>query len=324
MNFPIILRRTSAGLLLVGTALAQGSTDTFPYPICLGRDDAGVVLSDSDLLHVAVRCTRADSEIRIQRKERDNLGSRFDPSERAFSTSFRVTAVAGHKAGDEIYVAGVKDSGATVVERWSFPSAEGRIVAARVPGVVPVLLSGPSQPPITWVTGTRGSPLFEDPFLVPYAPPVHRGAINRPVRTVIYDPDTNVGHIRNMVVDPEGRYLIFQLHSTAELYRWDLNALSFPVQAASAFADPVLTSTQAAELTLRARNDVRMTPFDHPTDGRILLFALTGTIYGATTEAKAALKDADNDGVWETTETWSTNQWLQSGYGEELVPAIPH
>lgn len=304
---------------------AQGTiNDTFPYSICCGVGDSSALLADSELLYVAARATRGGRTVRIHRKERPLVSVDWNSSKVDFTTSYRITAVTGYKSGRVLFVAGIKADGNDIVERWVFSYRNGRIISKVAPGTNPIIIAGAPQASASWVTGTAGSDFLSDPFQIPYTPPAHIGNIPSPQRTVVYDPEANVGHIRNMNVDPEGRFLLFQLHSTSELYLWNFATSTLPMSPALAFENLVMGPDGPSGLSILSKNSITTSVYDHPVEGRILKIYSMAPSFSTTEIDYGAMKDIDNDGVWDSTEVWTSNEWTADSFRKEIVPAIPH
>lgn len=251
----------------------------------------------------------------VLRYERATLSGAWDFSSREFSTSYRITALTGALGGDVLFVAGVKPNGDDVIERWAFPYRAGRRQATFVPALLPpVSIGGASQScPVGLKDVIRG------PAGQAYEGPDHRGDIPTPIRKILFDPGMDVGHFRNLLVDPEGRYLLLQSHAEDTVYRWSLPDLTYPVPFNSANFFPLFLATGSAGIPLLGDEQVSFSLYDHPVDGRVLVFQVD-PLGDLAEVARVAQIDSDNDGDWDEERQWTGLEWISGDYADDLQP----
>lgn len=208
----------------------------------------------------------------VRRERRDALDDE-KASKNSYTTSFRITAVASREGGDVVYVAGMEDDGTDVLEQWTFDIRDGRWIHRKSGSTPPI---GTSAGPYTATTSIKGDEYVD--------PPERHGA---PERRKLWESET-FGHIRWMVADPEGRYLLLQSNASSDVYRADLSAVTLSPTL-------VVTATQQPALSLvrRARIGVHS-----PTGHRIVVLSQKPIQHNPTTTEYVLLKSPANDGVF--------------------------
>jgi hypothetical protein len=205
------------------------------------------------------------------------------------ATSFYVTAAAWQDGLSRVFVAGIESDGHSVVERWTYPRRSGGYVVDRTSG--PIQPIGSAMPSYSAQESLNG-PAYQ-PLPVRLSP-ARRARVYR---------GNSIGHIRSMVAEPEGRFLLVLTYPNRQLYRIDLTQAGYPMTLLhSAATLPHLANAT----TLRVR--------EHTTDGRIYtLFEFQGSMllpnYSVT-----LLLDPENDGILAAPITLTGAEWQAAGY----------
>jgi len=211
-----------------------------------------------------------------------------------YSLNGFITALDARQGGDELYVAASSPNGSVRVDRWYFPPRMGGWHHLGPSNVPPL---GTPAGPYVGVTSIVGGTFI--------APSTQRHVT--PVRTTVYtDESTNSG-IRALAVDPEGRFLVLLDHATSDVRQIVLG--SGPPYTQST----ILTAAEVPEL---ASMD-RMYIAEHTSFGRVLGLHERHAKIGDHS-MYALLFDVNNDGVFESHQTytiaeWRTNRELSEG-----------
>lgn len=206
-------------------------------------------------------------------------------------TSYFITGFETREGGDEAYVAGIRQDGNCLIERWTAEPRQGGWIA-RIGGSTPLGQPLPPAVPVLSVEG--GGPWTAPSAVVQSLPPVVR-------RTVYETPD---GPLHGLGVDPQGRYLVFYDMGRNELMQLDLTA-SPPV--ASVLGAP------ATHPTLDQVGSIQVGDFAG--QGRKLLVRREYNVdFHASREKYTIFSDATNDGIFEASLALERTQWQASPY----------
>lgn len=304
--------------ILCSVSLAQG---TLPDGLA-AVSTLGGTHYNSDLLNVTIECRLWDRELRMVRRERKDTSSDWDFSARTFTTSYRITGVSGTDGGRVLLVSGVSARGTDVVEKWTFPFGEGRVLGAVRPLIPVVVRGGAGQPlPTAAQVGflQPGPTLSFDPD--DYSGPVHRADIPSPTRSVVLDWPTNA-FIKNLVLDPEQRFFLMQFYLNDTVFRVDLVGASFPLPPSPTSAEAVFLASGPGAIPLLAKKDVVLSLWDVPTEGRMLLMVRGAGFEEGETHAVVHI-DANNDGNWDTSTEYEFGAWFASSHRENSIYTFP-
>jgi hypothetical protein len=206
--------------------------------------------------------------------------------------SFTITSITSREGGNEVYVAGIQSDGTDVIEKWIFSARKG--------GYHLVSQGAQPQPIGTPMPAYSSFEVLEGGvFLSP--PPIHTGA----TRAALYR-GSAMGHIRAMVCDPEGRFLIALTTPAGDLYRVHLVTNPGTVEL-------LVANTQVPAL----QEATTMQYQHHATEGRkVVLTQAEGSVYPLYYK-NIVLSDADNDGVFESISALDHAAWLSAGYEDD-------
>ena len=221
------------------------------------------------------------TQIGVVLNDRATPSSPWYKTSTELSTSFEITGIGATDGGQVLYVAGVRDGGSDVLERWTFPTVDGVWFAE--PG--PYL-------PIPMTSSIRGGQ---------FVPPTSRSRnpLN-PQRQLIWR-GHDFGGIRDVAADPEGRYAYVLTDSDGELLRLDLSHPgSSPVVALTPAMCPPLADMHSLEL----RN--------HDTEGRkfVLSRIRAGRTQSGSHPVWLVLDDGDNDGIIDGHSSYTYQQFI--------------
>ncbi|MFG0260487.1 MAG: hypothetical protein ACF8LK_09070 [Phycisphaerales bacterium JB041] len=187
------------------------------------------------------------------------------------------------QGGDELYIAALQPDGSTLIERWTFDHGRGNKRFG---------LSGPT-PPI----GVP-QPKYADAASLTLIGPTFNPStdIVAPRRKRVFE-GSSIGIVRDMVVEPQGRFLLLLRHQPREIYFIDLTTTptGAPVLVTSEFVVPELAQANA------------ITYWEHAADGR--MYAANSAKLDASAMA-VLFRDADNDAVLDPPEIKSGQELL--------------
>lgn len=226
--------------------------------------------------------------IRLLATERNPTTLDFDEYEWTESTSYAPwRAVARH--GNDAIVWGRRLESTPfedVIERWEIEAVTGAYVSTRTIAPNPIGESSPEGVVSSWIEGG----VYVAPALRP-VPYVERFELFR---------GSQFGGIRDLVVDPDGRYVLLIADGTSSIVSLSLSADAAPVTIASASTCPHLALANMLHFYL------------HLTEGRKVVAEWGDDDIDATN--RTLLSDANNDGLFESIETLSAAQWEARGY----------
>jgi len=256
-----------------------------------GLVNRGVV---SDVFTQTFTYTVGGKLVRRHKRERalptDSWG-RMSGSE---SVSYLVTGLTSRLGGDEIYVAGIRDNGDCVIERWTYASRKNgwRVDCALPQGGVPIGTPAPAatQSIVVASGGDWEAVTAEDEKL----PAATRREIH----------SSSGGPFYGIAVDPQGRYLLYFDLSDEKLYRIDLKQR--PVV-------PVAIMTGSTHGFKTAGN---MQLMDFTGEGRKCLLRPVLSDAADSPEEYLLGTDANNDAVFESWAHHSSAQWDASQYSD--------
>ncbi|MHC5012586.1 MAG: hypothetical protein ACYTG6_16840 [Planctomycetota bacterium] len=243
------------------------------------------------------------SVVRIARHERADASSGWESQESSYSTDLQLTDV-GFSGSSQLYVAGVRRTSTgceDVIERWTLEVA---------PGSYQLVCTTPTQPRGVPLSLPISSRLSEGIVGGGAYVPIDQRRFHQPIVTkeVLYAGD--VGVISAIEMDPDGRFLLVQSHASGDVFSLDVAAPGSPlVLEFSATQHPQLAKTQD------------LVAYDHMTKGR-LYEAREGNKHSGLVPSGVQytfLRDADNDGAFETIEVLDPNAYMASPYFDNTL-----
>lgn len=282
-------------------AAAQGDPD--PFAFARAKLPEGLIVfpplersewSSTRLVYQIQPHFGSASALRV-RLERAHEGQAFERSENWESAHYLFTAVASRLGGQVAYVAGIREDGSCVVERWiTEPREAGWSVA----------LATPPAPPLGTPTGPA-----ELVYEVAHAEewqPLRSGqsGLGPVARSTVFT--TPAGPITAMAADPEGRFLLYYDLGLGTLFQRDLLAPDAPPTAiAPPSTGPGLDQVGSLEL------------FDVEGEGRKCLVSRSyGQPDDVGQESFLVLHDAENDGLFESSTALTREQWQAFPYAD--------
>jgi len=181
----------------------------------------------------------------------------------------------------ELYVGGFDQRGDVVIERWLLDLGEGSRLFTRPRATT--LVGAPYAPPEPRPS-VRGDVAFVSPSQRTTAPTLTRVELFR---------GPLPGGLRDLAVDPDGRFVLVLAETGEALYR-----LEVPSDGQQA-PGPQVVLDAAAEPHLRAA--LALYPLEHETLGRTYVF--DPDFSRAMDASVITLSDLDNDGVFDQRET---------------------
>ncbi|MBK7644627.1 MAG: hypothetical protein IPJ19_16565 [Planctomycetes bacterium] len=237
----------------------------------------------------------APTSLVLENREKDPATGKWELSKYDFSTSYEIDSVCSRQAY-EFYVAGHYPlsspaggvAGQTVIEKWTHSPVTGAYFCNRATASTPIGQPVAGIPAVT--TGINGGT---------YIPAAQRPRPGRQTRTVVYSGPT-LGIVKAMACDPEGRFLFLVVSSGAQgLYELPLQPIGSP--------SPIYSPS-----TLPFISDCRsITPRQHVQNSRIYVLMPDG---GAHSGSRELLFDHDNDGIIDTVQELTRQQYNAGGY----------
>jgi len=266
-----------------------GSPVEFPAELKDLGIKSGVICAsfDDKLVHFA-EVHSGDEYVDIRREEYNPANLQLHVSHARVTTSYRITDASSRDGGNVLYVAGLRPNGNDVIERWTFQHRTGgwQHLYTGTPERI-----GTPSPPYTGSTAINGGVFTVPPLRV-----------RQPRRKVIFEGD--LGVIRQIVADPEGRFLLVLSHTTNDLFRINLQK------------DPPTVETVFTSAQMPFLQQVRSMRFrQHVSQGRTLV--MTDLRDGHVPEDDpsgpevAFQYDFDNDGEFDSQ--------LMMGYTDYLI-----
>ena len=258
-----------------------------PYLITVGLGD--------EVFRQGYSWSIGGTSIRRTKQERADADDTWVFMEGTQDAGFIIPALAARNGGDEIYVAGLRQNGSAVIERWTHgPRVHGWSVTFPLPSDVKAL--GQPAPPAVPVVNVAGGP--------PWAPVRDVDKVLSPPRRVeVYSsPD---GPLHGMSADPQGRYLIFFDMGRGELIQLDLTQVPFQTN---------VLSTPASDPPLAAAGNIQVMDFEG--EGRHLLVRPVLSDVQLEPETYHVFSDTENDGAFESVEVMDEAEWDSSIYSD--------
>lgn len=225
----------------------------------------------SDLLRVSHSGVFGDRVFKRVRRERDTVADDWTVSTESHSVSYAITSLATREGGDVLFLAGMEDSGQTLVEQWTFADVPGRR-GVRYTGSERVLGTPlPAYHPSVVIIGQPQGP-----------PPIHRGPEKRQVFDGGRDPIMAIG------ADPEGGFLLIYTSNPKRVLRlWK----------GSSQADVLYSGPRLLPGIIDGVSSIQAAEF--PGEGRKFLFRQLISPAPLSSDVLAILHDSNNDGVFE-------------------------
>lgn len=281
--------------------VAQGEVD--PFAIARAKLPEGLLVFppperdewSSTRLVFQIRPHYGSASAQRVRLERAHEGQPFERSENWESAHYLFTAVASRLGGQVAYLAGIREDGSCVVERWiTAPREAGWSVALASPSARPMgTPSGPAELVYDVAHAERWQPLR-----------VGQSGLGPVVRSTVFT--TPAGPITAMAADPEGRFLLYYDLGLGTLFQRDLSAPDGPPTAiAPSSTAPGLDQVGSLEL------------FDVEGEGRKCLVSRSyAQPDDVGKESYLVLHDAENDGLFESSTALNREQWEASPYAD--------
>jgi hypothetical protein len=295
-----ILALTIPAMLAVALAAGFQSggvtpQNLFPAELHGSHYPSSRIMALSHSLRRSVLFVSGDTEITLRYGERLGSGEEWSVLDRLETVPFQITAVGSRQGGDELYVAGINAKGRSKIQRWIMTPREGGYYV-RWLGSEPSPIGTP-MPPFAAEELVNGA-LFQDPSLEDYGPPQKEELMESP----------SFGHVRDLLVDPEGRFLLILSFPEAAIHRVDLLAPS--PQAEVLFATgqiPHLSKVRTMQL------------FQNPALGRVcVLTEVDGSVVPLGAR-RTLLIDANNDANFESVVTLTQEEWVLAGYEDPAL-----
>ncbi len=246
-------------------------------------------------------------DLRRVRKERGATTQAWKMGERTESVGFAITALAVRSGGDEVYIAGIRDSGECIIEKWSYaPRIGGWKVRHPGGGVTTLGLPAPIATPVLSLHGaTEWTP-----------PTLQEATLNRSRRDPVYTSPTTLddqgdevpsGVLSGLVVDPQGRYLLVFDRATQEILRIDRTQTPNVVT-------PITNLSTHPSLDLA--DDMRLREYIGGGRKIVILRELSHIVplASAGPYLHTVGTDLNNDGTFETWEVLDRAAWSTSAY----------
>ena len=227
--------------------------------------------------------------------ERDGEQSPWKSEHTEHSVSWFLTASCARDGGDDLFLAGMKENGQCIVERWRFFTPHGRY-RVRYTGTAPPI-GTPAGPYTPEVTVAGGGPWT---WTTKIKPP---GGGPNPQREVLYE--GSAGPFTAMAVDPEGRYLVAHDHEEHALLRLTLPGPSTWTTLYTSSAYPDLAQVSSIEVR----------DFHDAGARALLLRRMWGDDFPSHLERYGVIADSNNDGVFSNPTFYSSDAFLASPYG---------
>lgn len=279
---------TAAVLIQGGPVLPP----TFPYELRTADPNRIEPTLGTDLYKHAVRYQGGLDWIEVLRHQRGSPNSAWISAKKKLTTAGSICAVTYRQGGNDLFVGLFKANGETAIERWQFAPRVGTYVYGIGTTVPPQGIAQPDYFSIASLTVAGDVPFSEAAASV----------IPEPRRTVIFE-GSSIGIVRDLVVEPEGRFLLVLTYGAAPvIYRLSLtDPQAVPVQALSSVEFPAIS--EAEDICL----------WFHVTEGR--KYVIREVKPFSQSPELALLPDANIDGVLESAVIMSHDMFHQAGYG---------
>ena len=231
-----------------------------------------------------VRFDAIDGAVSITNIERDPIGDIDWESESRYPVSFQGCRLAA-RTSHEIYVAGLYESGMTVLELWRFSPVTGEYRSTR-----PRATTGIGSP---FVTPHTSFSIVGGTFQEPEArtKPMH-------MRRTIWS-GTTLGVVKSMVADPDGRFLLVYSSDQEALYMVPTGQGAQPTLVHNSMSVPAMAS------------GLSLTVGDHAALGRTYMLSLLPS----SGNHCILLPDYDNDGVLDDCIVYDVISYANDGIG---------
>ena len=264
--------------VFVAVTLTQAPADSFYDD--MPQDGIAANFASSSYFQ-SIMYSAGSKKLSLTRGEREDNTADLQRSYGNYGARYRITCVTSREGGRILYVSGIKDSGQSVIERWTFPDNVGRWRHTYTGTANPI-----GTPTLPYTGSTTINGLYRSLPADWFSPDIDE----------ILETDT-YGWIDALTVDPEGRYLLFSADPNREIYRLDLMAPGSPtVQSISGPSSIPDLSSVSALLILDHANLGRVCVVDYPENYDVRKG-------GTGTEPVVYLIDSDNDGVFESSQT---------------------
>jgi len=221
-----------------------------------------------------------------RRKERSNSTATWFMEEREYSVPYWITAFCARNGGDDIFIAGVKANGDSILEHWRFNQPAYRYTVDYQGTASPIGIPLGVYAPVVRTVGGGQWKWTKKAFNIGGRSSGSPGM--NPTKTTLFEGP--LGPITAIAADPEGRFLLLFDYGTSTINQFVLG------QSTPTF--PVLYDLSSDSKFVRIDH---IEPLDFKTPGERTyqlagkyLDASGNEVYGSGT-----LKDQNNDGVFE-------------------------
>lgn len=291
----------AACVLNLGVLLSDTQQSTFPVGSIGGPVDFPEDLLDYSMLYYRGGGSSPNLQQRVGYKpsghgfkvawqERDPGGAWSEEFTIQVSFAYRLTCAAWREGGNDVYVAGLRDNGEAIVQRFQFPVRDGGYY-----------LSSDQAPA---GIGTPLAPYQAQQFLkgTTFRPPDDRSYSN-PARSRIMGDE--IGVIQAMEVDPYGRFLLLLTFNDSKLYRLDLSS----GELAFLYDDDDIPRME----------DLNVRGYRFGT-GHAYVMGRRQATFSSDHPPRTVLVDDDNDGVVDSVLTHATKDAsIAAGFGSDAL-----
>lgn len=218
-------------------------------------------------------------QVDLKRYEKESgATATWESAKNNYSTRYSIVGLSSRLGGDDLYIAGVLQNNESLIERWQFNVRAGRWSHSQSGATTAIGTPGGSYAGSVSIAG-GGS-------YVPLGPVWIAPTISTVIQSSAY------GTIRSIAVDPQGRYLLFSVFPSGDVYRLDLSNTSAPPTV-------IFSHTSIAQLA----NCGSLLIAQHSDFGRVCIASpanpTLATKFSSNPEV-VYLQDANNDGVFES------------------------
>lgn len=183
-------------------------------------------------------------------------------------------------------MAGIKDDGTDIIEKWTFPTRTGGVFYRFAGAAAPI---GTASGAFSGTLGIQGGGSFD---------PLQSGAVlPQPIRRLAVE--GSLGHVRALLADPEGRYLLYIRHDTSQL-------VQVPLLPSAGAPEVLYSPAQISNLP----NLWSLSAYHNASNGGRYV-RLVDNRGGELKNPFVLLKDSNNDGDFDAIEELTDLDWYQ-------------
>jgi hypothetical protein len=254
----------------------------------------------SENLRQALSAGEGGTLIRLRWAERDPSDADYwHITEVEENTTFRISATATRRGGNEVFISGLAGDGDVVLEKWIYaPRRGGYSIEPDPDSAVPQPI-GVSMPQFASSEQLNGTE---------FVPPIAKQRPGARIRVELYR-GSGIELPRCLVADPEGRYVLALTYPSGKLYRFALVGSS---QAPELLYSPSNVPHLAVANTLQLLR--------HESSGRSCVLTEGASGFCPVGAKNSLLLDSDNDGEFDGSPlTITTVAWKQAGLADDGV-----